>query len=338
MKGFYIISIFVFVTLIQYTKVSAQTFSKYTTVELLKKAKDSGFQAPDPSEQMNDAIPLIDSLVAVALTRIGDPNANDFFKYAVGLQCRDDSLKQRIVNYLLPYDKLCSSDALVAKNDYNRISGYEYGRIRNALFSQIEKDDTDFLNIATREFEFWAPFADEYQKVVLKAGIGQLSMGKRKFNPCVLAAPANCWLWASSIYYLAGREKYGSSDEKLNEVYNRLKRGTERMMDRRKDFIRLGKEDIVATDTTINSLDSLDFETISELKDKFDKIRRKDNYQIVIYTHQNKGLLYTTYTDKMSNGFSKELVSISSLQLVEIKTPKAIQLTKIGYRDRYLFQ
>jgi hypothetical protein len=339
MKSLSIPFTFVINLLLLINNSQAQILTKCTTAELLKKAFDSGFQGNYPSEELNDAIPLIDTMTAVALTRIGDARSNSFFKYAISLQCHDDSLKQQIINNLLAYDQLCNNGVLIAKNDYNRFtSGYEYGPFRNGLLSQIEKNDTNFLSIAKREFEFWAPFEDEYKSVVSKPGRAQMSMGKRKFNPCTLAGPANCSLWATCIYYLTGDENYKSPNEKLNESYKRMISGSKRRIERRKDFIRFGKEETITADTAINSFDALDFETIPELKDKFNKLNKNDGSWAAIYTNGSKALLYMVYSDKMTVGFSKHLMVFPTLYFMQIKMRGTIQLTKINYRERYLLE
>src|SRR5678816_3851694 len=128
-----------------------------------------------------------------------------------------------------------------------------------------------------------------------------MSIGKRKFNPCMFAAPVNAGLWASCIYLLTGNEEYGSPNDQLNDVYRKfLKIGAvKRDPEERNGFIRFGKTDIITSAVAINTLDSLDFEKIPELKEKFDKKRKKENWEIIIYTNGSRGLLFLNYSESV---------------------------------------
>jgi len=216
--------------------LSSQTLLKYRTAELLNKAKITGadFLNNYPEVQLNYALPLIDSAVAVELARLaGLSNSGTFFSqypgyaYAISLQYEDDSLKQMLLNALLEYDKFCD-DPGIAKNQYGSLAingkaPYEYSDVlKNAMLKQVQKNDTTLLKIVTNEFEYWAPFASRYFDTISKPGWHQMSVGKRKFNPCVLASPVNASLWASCIYLLTNKEEYGSSNDQLNEVYKKF--------------------------------------------------------------------------------------------------------------------
>jgi len=207
------------------------------------------------------------------------------------------------------------------------------------MLEQIDKSDTNFLKTATKEFEFWAPMASDYIDIIMKPGMHQLAIktGKRKFTRCMLASAANCSFWIACIYLITGKEEYGSANEQLNEVYRKLmnRLRIDKRTDKRKGIIRLGKQNIMTTSVPVNTLDSLDFETIPALKEKFDKARSKDNCQILIYTHGNKGLLFLYYSEKLTMGFSKRVFGFPSVYLTELTTPSTIQLTNIDYRDRY---
>ena len=285
-------------------------------------------------------------MVAVELARLSGLYGSNIplnqypdYTYAIGLQCRDDSLKQMLLMTLLKYDELCNTP-MITKNGYvmsNAKDVYEYSNmLKNAMLKQLKKDDTNFLKIATKEFEFWAPFAWGFLDTVAKPGLHQLSMGKRKFYPCVLASTYNASLWASCIHFITGKEEYGSANDQPNEVYKKfMKTGIlKKDPDDRKGFVRMGKTDIITT-TSINSLDSLDFESIPALKEKINKYHNKKEWQTIIYTHGNKGLIFLDYSEKMLIGFTKREVGSSSVYLVELNSPTTIQLTNITYRQRY---
>jgi hypothetical protein len=349
MKWLFNLCIIFFAGLLPTTNVTSQTLSRYTTAELLNRARTSGtgFINSYPEIQVNYALPLIDSVVAVKLAKIsGLHNTNSLFQqhfdytYAIGLQCRDDSLKQILLTALVEYDKLCD-DPIIAKNEYDQPNVkyvYEYSNMcKSAMLKQLKKDDTSLLKIATKEFEFWAPFAWGYLDTVLKPGLRQLSMGKRKFKPCLLASFINGSFWAYCIYFISGKEEYGSANDQLNEVYKKfMKINREKKdPDERKDFVRLGRTTVIPLTNSTNTLDSLDFETIPALREKFDKNRKNDTWQIIIYTHGHKGLIFLYYSERRSIGFSKQWVGSSSIYLAELNTPSTIQLTNIDYRERY---
>ena len=136
---------------------------------------------------------------------------------------------------------------------------------------------------------------------------------------------------------ITGKEDYGSSNEQLNEVYWKFMRlmRIDKQADNRKDLIRFGKDNTITTSTAIKSLDSLGFDSIPELKEKFDNVRKKDDGKIIIYTHDKKALLYLDYTEMVRMGLSKQAMSSPTLYLVELNSPTTIRLTKINYRDRY---
>ena len=331
-------------------KLLSQKLSRYTTAELLNKAKKDGadFINNYSELQLNYALPLIDSGVAVELARLsGLSNSSIFFNqypgyaYAISLQYKDDSLKQMLLTALLEYDKLCN-DVLMTKNQYSQGGvgklAYEYSDIlKNAMLKQVQENDTNLLRIATKEFEFWAPLALGNFDTLAKPGWHQLSIGKRKFNPCMFASPINASLWASCIYLLTSKEEYGSPNDHLNEVYKKLMKigAVKRDPETRKGFIRLGKTNIITSSATINTLDLWDFESIPVLKEKFDKKRKEENWEITIYTNGIKGLLFLAHSENVRIGFSKRLIGSSSTYLVELKTPSTIQLTNIDYRERY---
>ncbi len=103
--------------------------------------------------------------------------------------------------------------------------------------------------------------------------------------------------------------------------------------DNRKDFIRFKKEDIITSTLPLKTLDSLDFETIPELKEKLENVRKKKGWQISIYTHLNKALFYLGYEEIDKTGFSRnKTFDMSSMYLAELTTPTTIKLTKIGFR------
>ena len=86
MKIFYYLFICSLALLLTAGRVSSQTMTRHTTKDLLSKARASGFDSNDPSPELNIAIPLIDSLTALSLTKIGDTSMNNFFNYAISLQ------------------------------------------------------------------------------------------------------------------------------------------------------------------------------------------------------------------------------------------------------------
>jgi hypothetical protein len=299
--------------------------------------------------QLNYALPLIDSAVALELARLSGINNGGIlfnlysgYAYAIGLQYADDSLKKMFLTALLAYDKLCN-DVLITKNEYSQqaVNGkyiYEYSNIlKNAMLRQVQKNDTNLLTTANKEFEFWAPFASDYFETIAKPGWHQLSIGKRKFKTCMFAAPKNAALWASCIYLVTGKEDYGSSNDQLNEVYKKCVKigGVKRNPEERKGFIRLGEPHIITSPLSTNTLDSLDFESIPSIKEKFAKNKKKDDWEIVIYTNGAKALIFLYYSESIRIGISKRLIGSSSTYLVELKTPSTLQLTSIDYRERY---
>ena len=107
-------------------------------------------------------------------------------------------------------------------------------------------------------------------------------------------------------------------------------------MDGRIDFIRFGKGNITTSTAPVNTLDSLDFEAIPELKEKFNSIRKKDIWKIIMYTYINKGLLYLGYTERDKRGFSgNRTFGMSSMYVVELNSPSIIQLTHFFYKENY---
>src|SRR5450631_109760 len=118
MKGLYTLLIVVFTTA---PDLSAQILSRYTTTELLNRTKtdNNGFNASYAEEQIDDALPLIDSAVAVELAKLSGSFPYSRFTYAITLQCPDDSLKQIALTHLLQYDKLCNG-AMMTKNNYDK--------------------------------------------------------------------------------------------------------------------------------------------------------------------------------------------------------------------------
>ena len=179
MKGLYTLFIIIILTA---TTLSAQVLSKCTTAELLNrvKASNNGFNPGFADQQIDDALPLIDSTVAVELAKLSGVIPYNRFAYAITLQCPDDSLKEMVLTHLLEYNKLCNG-AVMTKNNYDKpdvSTVYQYGRLKNALLSQTQKNDSELLKIAIKEFEFWGPFASDYIHIVLKPGMHQLSMGK----------------------------------------------------------------------------------------------------------------------------------------------------------------
>ena len=350
MKLFFNLYLLFVVGLLPTTNLLSQTLSRYTTAELLNKAKKNGpdFINSYPEVQLNYALPLIDSAVAVELARLaGLSNGGMFFSqypgyaYAISLQCEDDSLKQMLITALLEYDKSCN-DFVMTKNQYDQLANgklaYEYSNIlKNAMLKQIQKNDTNLLKIVTKEYEFWAPLASGYFDTIAKPGWHQLSIGKRKFKPCMLASPVNAGLWASCIHLLTGNEDYGSSNEQLDNVYKRFMKigSVKRDPEERKGFVRLGKTEVIPLTASCNTLDSLDFETIPELKEKFDRCRKSKEWRIILYTHENKALLFLSKVEKTMSGFRQVWDDFSSVYLAELNTPSTLQLSKITYRERY---
>lgn len=331
-----------FALVLPITHLSSQSYSRFTTSELLNitKADNLNFKGSFAADQFNYALPLIDSMVAVELAKLFGLHIEDNYVYAIGLQCRDDSLKQLILDNLIDHDKLCTS-TLISKNNYDQQGAaaiYEYGRLSKVLLEQTDTKDTNLLKIAGKEFEYWAPMAQDYIDIIMKNGIHQLAIksGKTKFAPCVLASAGNCSLWIACIYLITGKEEYGSANEQLNEVYRKLMKRLriDKKTDNRKDFIRFKKEDIITSAIPLKTLDSLDFETIPELKEKLENVRKKNGWQINIYTHLNKALLYFGYTEIDKTGFSRnKTFDLSSMYLAELNTPTTIKLTKIGFRE-----
>ena len=340
MRGLYALFI---TTLLAVTNLPAQTLSRYTTGELLNrwKANTAGSyrNAEDP---FNYALPLIDSAVAVECAKLSAFDIENNYVYAIGLQCHDHSLEKLVLNNLLAHDKLCDS-SLISKTNYDQSGAagiYEYGRFSKVMLAQTNTMDTALLKIAIKEFEFWAPMAQNYIDIIMKSGMHQLAIksGKRKFAPCMLASAGNCSLWIACIYLITGKEEYGSSNEQLNKTYRKLmkKLRIDKRMDGREDFIRFGKGTMITSAAPANTLDSLDFETIPELKEKFNSIRKKGNWKIIMCTHLNKGLLYLGYTERDKTGFSgNRTFGMSSMYLVELKSPSTIQLTHFHYKENY---
>ena len=322
--------------------VSSQTLTRYTTTELLNRAKinGAGFTNSYPEQELNYTLPLIDSAVALELTKLSGLHVSNNYTYAISLQCRNDSLKQMVLNDLLVHDKFCK-DTMISKikyDDHSVAGVYEYGRLSNAMLAQTDKEDTGFLKIANKEFEYWAPMAKDYMDTIMKSGMHQLAIksGKRKFTPCMLASPGNCSLWVACIYYITGKKEYGSANEQVNEVYRKLmkKLRIDKKTDNRKGVIHYGKEKIITPAAPVISFNSLDFEMIPELKEKFDNVRKKASWEIIIYTNGNKALLLLYDEEKMMS-LSKREIAIKSMYLIELTSPSEIHLTNIDYGQRY---
>ncbi|MEP6617113.1 MAG: hypothetical protein ABJA57_11060 [Ginsengibacter sp.] len=255
------------------------------------------------------------------------------------MQLKNYLLKQILLRALLKFDSSCTP-IFVTKNDFeSRLRfKYEYPNfLRNALLKQVDETDTSFLELAKREFEWWGPNIIRFYNTILKPGIHQLTIGKEKFEPCLLAAQDNGALWAKFIYLITGKKEYGSTNEELNKVYRKLINltGTKRDPDDRPDFIRFGKSNKISLGASVGSLDSLDFEKVPELKEKFDKTQKEKSWKIMIYTHKNKGLILLNYITSTMIGFSKESLNSPTIYLLDLTGPSTLQITNISYRERF---
>jgi len=322
--------------------LSSQTYSRLTTDELLNRVVTNGadFINHYPDIRLNYTLPLIDTTVAIELARLLGQERLIGLTTAIGLQLKDDSLKQMFLNNILEHDTTCNAEAVSTNKFYEVASTYSYGYLAEVMLNQLEKNDSNFLQTALKEFEFWAPLAAGYFDTIPKSGFRQFAIksGRKKFSPCLLASPGNCSLWVSCIYLITGKEEYGSANEQFNHVYKKFMTAfrVEKKIDNRKDLVRFGKKEIITFDKTQTALDSLDFESIPAIKEKFDKCRKGDEWQIKIYTHGTKALLLLYEGERMRIGFSKQMVGYSSIYLAELNSPSTIQLTKVNYRERYL--
>ncbi len=324
--------------LLPLNQLLSQKLYRFTTTELLSQAKANGSSFIN-GYFLNYALPLIDTEVAVQMARIAGAEGPNKYTDMITLQCRDDSLRQFLLNNLLAHDKLCDAP-MVAKPAYDQsMSGvYEYWPITNEILTQVE-GDTSFIATATKEFNFWGPMAWGYMDTIMRSGAQQFAIksGKRKFSPCLLASYGNSTLWASCIYFITGKDEYGSSNDHLNEIYKKvIKVGVRRKNhEEKKGIVQLVKKDIASTTTVVNTIDSLDFDSIPLIKEKLEEVRKNHNWQIIIYTHGNKGLLFLYYEEKMMMELSRQWVGIPATYLVELTSPSTIDFTSIKYRDRY---
>jgi len=335
------------------TNLLAQNnFKRYTTKELLLKAgkEDPEFLNVYPDKELNYAIPLIDSEVALKIGELyvkkvvsNGYNTGPQFLFPVGMQIQNEQLKNHLLDKLKPYDCLCADSVERKSIEYNKYSfspissSYQYdAALTNALYRQTNKSDTALLNQAVRELEFWQPFAWEYLNTIAKPGLHQLGIGKRNFDPCVLASSANTHLWVDIIHFITDKTEYASENEKTNFVYKRFVRSAKKDPDEQKDLIRFGKAGIINLQNPCNSLDTLNMETIPVLREKFDDYKKKEISSIVLYTNADKALLLLYFSEKVLVGFSKQYVGSPSLYLLELIAPNTLQMTPIKYRERFL--
>jgi hypothetical protein len=110
---------------------SQNDFRRYTTTELLQKAKKEGVEFLNgyPEKELNYALPLIDSMVAsklsdlyagkfVANTADGRPD----FLFAFGLQIQNEQLKNNLLDKLKSYDCLCADSIVRKPIEYGKYS------------------------------------------------------------------------------------------------------------------------------------------------------------------------------------------------------------------------
>ena len=335
------------------TNMLAQNnFKRYTTKELLVKAKkeDLGFLNVYPDKELNYAIPLIDSEVALKIGELyvkkvvsNGYNTGPQFLFPVGMQIQNEQIKNYLLDKIKPYDCLCADSVERKSIEYNKYSFspvsslYQYdAALANALYRQTDKSDTALLNHAVRALDFWQPFAWEYLNTITKPGFHQLGIQKRNFDPCVLASSVNTHLWVDIIHFITGKTEYASENEKTNFVYKRFARSAKKDPDEQKDLIKFGKASIINLQNQCNSLDTLNMETIPVLKEKFDDYKKKEISSIVLYTNVGKALLLLYSSEKTLVGFSKQYVGASSLYLLELIAPNTLQMTPINYRERFL--
>ena len=205
------------------------------------------------------------------------------------------------------------------------------------MLKQIGDNDTGFLEVAKRQFEFWGPHIIGFYNTVAKPGFHQLKIGKTKFEPCLLAGLENGMFWIKSIYLITGKTDYGSPDEQLNKAYKKLINGAgvKRDPDDRPDFIKFGKSNSISLGATYGSLDSLDLEKVPELKEKVEKVRKEKSWKIMMYTHKNKGLILLNYVTSTMIGLSKENINSPTIYFLDLTSPSTLQITNISYRERY---
>lgn len=319
-------------------KIVSQQLARFNTAEILNRAKLNPLDFNN-FPYISRALPLIDTSVAVELAKLSGLPVSNPFVNAVTLLCKDSSFRQMLLAGILVHDSLCYHGT-IEKNEYDKGASatYEYWPLTNNVLAQTGRNDTIFLKTAIREFEFWAPFAKGFMDTVMKSGMHQLTIGKRRFDPCLLAAYGNCRLWACCIYLVTGNEEYGSANDELNEVYRKLLNGGrgKHLVEKRKEFVHFRKKETATLPVPVTGLDSLDFETVPAIKEKFDDARKKENWQITIFTHENKGLFFIYNTTQVTGEFfTKRTASISSLYFAELTTPSTIEITKIDYGDRF---
>jgi hypothetical protein len=326
-------------------QASSQNIVRITTEQLLSDTKKNNASTLNnfPDLLVNFALPLIDSATAVELALIPSaiPVPEQFPQYrnAVGLQLKNYLLKQALLKDLLKYDSACTP-VPVTKNDYENGLRFKYeypALLKNALLKQIGDNDTVFLEVAKRQFEFWGPHINGFYNTVAKPGFHQLTIRKTKFEPCLLAGPGNGLFWIKSIYLITGKTDYGSTDEQLNKAYRKLIHGigAKKDPDDRPDFTRRGKTSSITLGASYSTLDSLDFEKVPDIKEKIDRVRKENGWKIIIYTHNNKGLILLNYITSTMIGFSKENMNSPTIYLLDLTGPSTLQITNISYRERY---
>lgn len=344
----------IFILAFATVSLHAQSFTKSTTKELYNNSITEGaaFLNSYPQKQLYYALPLIDSITAIELALLSAAGKTDFvsadnypdYVFAIGLQCGNDSLKNILLQEINKYDSKCAENMPRSKmkiDDYRATQmnfSYEYDiTLRSALYRQVDKSDTAFLNKALAEYKYWGELNWGFNDTSAKPATQRLSMGKREFDPCLLASPVNGGFWRTCIYWLTGKKEYDFGNAKLNEVYKKTGRQPGNIKDPEdlKSFIRLGKANTVALDASYHDLESVDFDKEPALKEKLDECRKKDLWEIIIYTNGGKGLLYMNYIDKVNVQFSKQSVAVTSVYLLELSSPKTIRISNTGLRDRY---
>ncbi len=332
----------------------AQSFAKSTTAALLNKAKTEGttFLNSSPQKQLYYALPLIDSAAAVKLALQSAAGKTDFvpvdnypdYVFAIGLQCKNDSLKNILLHEIDKYDSKCANNiprSQLKIDDYRASQmnfNYEYDQtLRAAVYRQVDKSDTALLNKAIAEYSYWGLLNWGYNDTINKPGGQPFSIKKKEFDPCLLASEINAGFWRTCIHWMTGKDNYNFGNDKLNEMYKRTERqpGNIKTAEDLKDFARLSKAKTLQLNASYNDLAAVDFDSEPALKEKLDECRKKKLWEIIIYTNGSKGLLYMNYIDQVKVQFNEQSVAITNVYLLELATDKTVKISTIGYRDRY---
>ena len=332
---------------------SQHNLVRYSTKELLQKAEKNGVASLNvyPEKELNYALPLIDTIVAIKLSQLHAANAlastfdgRPDFSFAFGLQIQNDQLKNNLLDKLRSYDCLCADTVVRGQVEYGKYAlspastTLEYNAaLANALYRQTNETDTALLDYAIKEIAFWTPFAWEYMNTIAKPGLHQLSIRKKEFDPCVLASPGNAKLWVDIIHAITGQKEYRFGDERSDRIYKRNVNTLKKDPDEQKGIIRYVKSSIIDLPDNCTSFDDLDIDKVPFLKEKVAEYAKKEISSVVLYTNGSKALLLLYFSEKRIVGLSKQYVGSPSRYLLELTSPKTIQSTSFTYRERFFY-